>query len=52
MNKEQYAAMLKDISETHKQGGDTHKCIMEYREKYKYAYIYNDTIFKIIFGHQ
>lgn len=50
MNKEQYAAMLKDISETHKQGGDTHKCIMEYREKYKYAYIYNDTIFKMIFG--
>lgn len=50
MNKEQYAAMLKDISETHKQGGDTHKCIMEYRKKYKYAYIYNDTIFKMIFG--
>ena len=50
MNKEQYAAMLKDISETHKQGGDTHKCIMKYREQYRFAYIYNDTIFKILFG--
>ena len=42
--------MLKDISETHRQGGNTHKCIAEYREKYKYAYIYNDTIFKMLFG--
>ena len=50
MNQKQYAAMLKDISETHRQGGNTHKCIAEYREKYKYAYIYNDTIFKMLFG--
>lgn len=42
--------MLKDISETHKQGGDTHNCILKYREKYKFAYIYNDTIFKMLFG--
>ena len=50
MNREQYAEMLKTISEVHKAGGDIHKCIMEYREKYKYVYIYNDSIFKMLFG--
>jgi len=50
MNREQYAEMLKTISEVHRAGGDVHKCIMEYREKYKYVYIYNDSIFKMLFG--
>lgn len=50
MNREQYAKMLRTISEVHKVGGDIHKCIMEYREKYKYVYIYNDSIFKMLFG--
>ena len=50
MNREQYAEMLRTISEVHKVGGDIHKCIMEYREKYKYVYIYNDSIFKMLFG--
>ena len=50
MNREQYAEMLRTISEVHKAGGDIHKCIMEYREKYKYVYIYNDSIFKMLFG--
>ena len=42
--------MLRDISETHKIGGDTTACIAKYRKRYKFAYIYNDTIFKQIFG--
>lgn len=50
MNKEQYAAMLADISETNKVGGDVSACIAKYREKYKYVYVYNDSIFKILFG--
>lgn len=50
MNREQYAEMLRTISEVHKAGGDLHECIMGYREKYKYVYIYNDTIFKLLFG--
>ena len=50
MKKEQYAEMLRTISEVHKAGGDIHKCIMEFRAKYKYAYIYNDSIFKLLFG--
>ena len=50
MTKEQYAEMLHDISETHKTGGDTAACIAKYRKRYKFAYIYNDTIFKLLFG--
>ncbi len=50
MNKEQYANMLKDICETHKQGGDVSACIAKYNERYKYVYIYNDSIFKLLFG--
>lgn len=50
MTKEQYAEMLHDISETHKTGGDTAACIAKYRKRYKFVYIYNDTIFKQIFG--
>ncbi len=50
MNREQYAEMLRTISEVHKAGGDIRKCIMGFREKYKYAYIYNDSIFKMLFG--
>ena len=42
--------MLRDISETHKNGGDTSACIAKYRKRYKFAYVYNDTIFKQIFG--
>ena len=50
MTKEQYAAMLADINETHKAGRDTSACIARYRKQYKFAYIYNDTIFKLLFG--
>ena len=50
MNKEQYASMLKDLSETHKQGGDVPACIAKYNRLYKYMYVYNDNIFKILFG--
>ncbi len=50
MTKEQYAEMLHDISETHKTGGDTAACIAKYRKRYRFAYIYNDTIFKLLFG--
>lgn len=50
MTKEQYAAMLADISETHKKGGDTSACIAKYKARYKYIYVYNDIIFKILFG--
>jgi predicted transposase/invertase (TIGR01784 family) len=50
MNREQYAAMLKDISEIHKAGGDTAACIAKYNERYKFMYIYNDNVFKILFG--
>ena len=50
MNKDQYAEMLHDICETHKQGGDTSSCIAKYNKLYKYIYIYNDNIFKLLFG--
>ena len=50
MNKEQYTEMLKNISETHKQGGNISACIAKYNKLYKYMYIYNDNIFKILFG--
>ena len=50
MTKKEYAAMLVDINETHKAGGDVSACIARYREKYKFVYIYNDSIFKLIFG--
>ena len=42
--------MLKDISETHKNGGDVSACIAKYRKIYNYVYIYNDNIFKLLFG--
>ena len=42
--------MLKDISETHKSGGDISACIAKYNRLYKYVYVYNDNIFKILFG--
>ena len=41
--------MLKDISETHKAGGNTAACIAKYNERYKFMYIYNDNVFKILF---
>ena len=50
MNKEQYAEMLKDISETSKIGGSVSACIAKYRKIYNYVYIYNDNIFKLLFG--
>ena len=50
MTKEQYAEMLKDISETHKQGGNISACIEKYKKLYKFVYIYNDNIFKMLFG--
>ncbi|WP_405338066.1 Rpn family recombination-promoting nuclease/putative transposase [Fibrobacter sp.] len=50
MNKEQYAGMLKEISDTHKQGGDVSACIAKYKERYKYVYIYNDAVIKLLLG--
>ena len=50
MTKEQYAAMLADINETNRKGGDVSACITKYREKYTYVYVYNDSIFKLLFG--
>ena len=50
MNKEQYAGMLKEICDTHKQGGDVSACIEKYRERYKYVYIYNDAVIKLLLG--
>lgn len=50
MNKEQYARMLKDIRNAHKQGGDMSACIANYKDRFKYIYIYNDSIFKLLFG--
>ena len=34
MTKEQYAAMLAEINETNKNGGDISACIAKYREKF------------------
>ena len=50
MTREQYAEMLRDISETHRNGGDVAACIQRCRQKYKYVYVYNDSCFKKIFG--
>ncbi len=50
MNRKQYAEMLKDISETNKAGGDVSACITKYKKIYNYVYIYNDNIFKLLFG--
>jgi len=50
MNRDQYAEMLKDISETSKAGGDVSACVKKYRKIYNYVYIYNDNIFKLLFG--
>ena len=50
MNREQYAAMLKDIGEIHKNGGDVRACIAKYQARYKYMYVYNDISFKLLFG--
>ena len=40
--------MLANISETHKKGGDISACIAKYKARYKYIYVYNDIIFKIL----
>lgn len=50
MNREQYAGMLSRINEVRVAGGDVAACIAEYRKKYKYVYVYNDSCFKKIFG--
>ncbi len=50
MNRTQYAAMLQKIHETKTNGGDVKACIAEFQSQYKYAYIFNDSIFKRIFG--
>lgn len=50
MNKEQYAGMLKEICDIHKQEGDVAACIAKYNNLYKYVYLYNDSIFKLLFG--
>lgn len=50
MNKKQYADMLKDIFMVHKQSGDVAACIAKYNELYKYVYVYNDAIIKLLLG--
>ena len=50
MNREQYAEMLNRINAVRVEGGDVAACIAEYRKKYKYVYVYNDSCFKKIFG--
>lgn len=50
MNKGQYAGMLKEIGDAHKQGCDVSAYIAEYRKRYKYAYIYNDAVIKMLLG--
>ena len=50
MNKGQYAGMLREIGDAHKQGGDVSACIAEYRKRYKYVYIYNDAVIKMLLG--
>lgn len=50
MNREQYVGMLHRINEVRVEGGDIAACIAEYRKRYKYVYVYNDSCFKKIFG--
>lgn len=50
MNRTQYADMLRDISNTKKAGGNVSQLISRYRQKYRYVYVYNDSVFKRIFG--
>ena len=50
MNKGQYAGMLREIGDARKQGGDVSACIAEYRKRYKYVYIYNDAVIKMLLG--
>lgn len=50
MNREQYAAMLQKINEVRVANGDVGACIEEFRKRYKYVYVYNDSCFKKIFG--
>ena len=42
--------MLKDICETYKSSGDVAACITKYKERYKYVYIYNDAVIKLLLG--
>lgn len=50
MNRNQYAEMLKEIHETRVSGGDVTACIAKYCERYKFAYLYNDAVFRMFFG--
>lgn len=50
MNRQQYAEMLKHINQVRVERGDTSACIAEYVKRYKFVYVYNDSIFKKIFG--
>lgn len=50
MNRHQYAEMLKHINQVRIERGDTHACIAEYVKRYRFAYVYNDSVFKKIFG--
>jgi hypothetical protein len=43
MNREQYAAMLQKINEVRVAKGDVGACIEEFRKRYKYVYVYNDS---------
>lgn len=50
MNRQQYAEMLRHINQVRVERGNTNACIAEYIKRYKYVYVYNDSIFKKIFG--
>ncbi len=50
MNRQQYAAMLRHINQVRMERGDTSACIAEYVKRYRFAYVYNDSVFKKIFG--
>lgn len=50
MNRQQYAAMLRHINQVRMERGDTNACIAEYVKRYRFAYVYNDSVFKKIFG--
>ena len=50
MTREQYAEMLKELGRIRREGGDTAVYLEKIRKQYKYVYVYNDSIFKILFG--
>lgn len=50
MNRKQFGQMLAAMKRAINESRDPQEVLDEYRQKYKYAYIYNDAIAKTIFG--